>query len=491
MAALPLNVGHIPDVLELKNGTKAKIPDRFVRDLNERPLLTIPSHLSSSIPVIDLSKLMKGNKEEFHDEMLKFTASCEEWGFFQVINHGIDLDLLDKMEKLAKEFFMLPIEEKQKYPMIPGGKIQGYGQAFVFSEDQKLDWCNMYALCIEPDHMRSPELWTTNPPAFGNTLDTYSSELKKILKELLRFVALSLGLNDNIFEEMFGVPVHSIRMNYYPPCPRPDLVMGLSSHSDGSALTLLQQNKDSSVGLQILKNKSWVPVQLVPNALVINIGDTIEVLSNGRYKSVEHRAVTDKENDRLTLVTFYAPSLDIEIAPIPKLVDEDNPAKYKKYNHGEYTMNYCRCPGTSRVYARTYNCYQVVSDSGGTSRAEILLSIKLSSLLSHNLSTPSQQPLTLITAPSPVANQKDPTTIQSNRRHYFEKVHGGARPSKGHERNLLRRLDLQILILSDNQGHEIDQVAHTTLYAPTGPQHWLLPLTFGCRSILLLRKMAG
>nr|GEV38224.1 protein SRG1 [Tanacetum cinerariifolium] len=287
MADFPLNVGHIPDVQELKNGIEAKIPDRFVRDVNERPLPTIPSHFSSSIPVIDISKLMKGKNEEFQDEMLKFTAACEEWGFFQVINHGIDLDLLDKMEKLAMEFFMLPIEEKQ-----------------------------------------------------NNTLDTYSLEIRKLFKELLRFVALSLGLNDNIFEEMFGVCEQYVRINYYPPCPRPDLVMGVSPHSDSSALTLLQQRKDSSVGLQILKNKTWVPVQLVPNALVINIGDTIEVLTNGRYKSVEHRAVTDKENDRLTLVTFYSPNNHIEVAPMPEMVDEDNPAKYRKYNHGEYLRHY-------------------------------------------------------------------------------------------------------------------------------------------------------
>lgn len=108
-------------------------------------------------------------------------------------------------------------------------------------------------------------------------MDTYSLELRKLFKELLRFVALSLGLNESIFEEMFGECVQAVRMNYYPPCPRPDLVMGLSPHSDGSALTLLQQRKDSSVGLQILKNETWVPVQPVPNALVINIGDTIEV----------------------------------------------------------------------------------------------------------------------------------------------------------------------------------------------------------------------
>ena len=69
------------------------------------------------------------------------------------------------MEKLAKDFFMLPLEEKQKFPMVPG-TVQGYGQAFVFSEDQKLDWCNMFALGIEPQFIRNPELWPTKPPKF-------------------------------------------------------------------------------------------------------------------------------------------------------------------------------------------------------------------------------------------------------------------------------------------------------------------------------------
>jgi isopenicillin N synthase-like dioxygenase len=88
---------------------------------------------------------------------------------------------------------------------------------------------------------------------------------------------MNLGLRQDIFEEMFGVAVQAIRMNYYPPCQRPDLVLGLSPHSDGSALTVLQQGKGSSVGLQILQNNRWVPVQPIPTALVINIGDTIEV----------------------------------------------------------------------------------------------------------------------------------------------------------------------------------------------------------------------
>ncbi|OAP03628.1 LBO1 [Arabidopsis thaliana] len=140
---------------------------------------------------------------------------------------------------------------------------------------------------------------------------------------------------------MFGEAVQAVRMNYYPPCSSPDLVLGLSPHSDGSALTVLQQSKNSCVGLQILKDNTWVPVKPLPNALVINIGDTIEVLSNGKYKSVEHRAVTNREKERLTIVTFYAPNYEVEIEPMSELVDDEtNPCKYRSYNHGDYSYHY-------------------------------------------------------------------------------------------------------------------------------------------------------
>ena len=102
--------------------------------------------------------------------------------------------------------------------------------------------------------------------------------MRKLCKRLLTYIAISLGLKKERFEEMFGEAVQAVRMNYYPPCSSTDLVLGLSPHSDGSALTVLQQSKDSCVGLQILKDNTWVPVLPLPNALVINIGDTVEVL---------------------------------------------------------------------------------------------------------------------------------------------------------------------------------------------------------------------
>lgn len=111
----------------------------------------------------------------------------------------------------------------------------------------------------------------------SETIEEYSEGIRKLCQYLLEYIALGLGLKGDAFEKVFGAAVQAIRMNYYPPCSRPDLVLGLSPHSDGSALTVLQQAKGSPVGLQILKNSTWVPVQPIPNALVINIGDTLEV----------------------------------------------------------------------------------------------------------------------------------------------------------------------------------------------------------------------
>ncbi|EPS71522.1 hypothetical protein M569_03236, partial [Genlisea aurea] len=325
-----VRAGRIDDVQELSKN-KSQIPNRFIRNNIEESSLDV----QSSIPVVDLSRLAAGCGEE----AVKLSMSCREWGFFHVINHGVDSDLLRRIEKVATEFFMLPLEEKRKYPMIPG-TIQGYGQAFVFSEDQKLDWCNMFALGLEPKCVRNNQLWPAKPYDFSETLEEYSEEIGKLCNRLLRYIAISLKLKSDVFEKMFGLPVQAIRMNYYPPCPRPDLVLGLSPHSDGSALTVLQQGIGNPVGLQILKQGKWIPIKPIPNALVINLGDTIEVLTNGKYISVEHRAVTNLESDRLSLVTFYAPCYGIEIGPMKEFVDDENPCKYRNYNHGEYCKHY-------------------------------------------------------------------------------------------------------------------------------------------------------
>lgn len=332
MATAEIKIGQVDDIQELHRRGLKTVPDRYIRYGEERPDGNNVGVLAH-IPVIDVSELPRG------DGLNKLRLACEEWGFFQAVNHGIEVELLDEMEKLTREFFMLPLEEKEKYPMAPGG-IQGYGHAFVFSEDQKLDWCNMLALAVEPSTLRQPKLWPTTPAKFKETLERYCVEIRGLCQRLLAHIAETLGLAPGRLLDMFGeAVVHAVRMNFYPPCPQPDLVMGLSAHSDGSAITVLQQDM-SCAGLQVLKDGAWVPIQPIRGALVINVGDTIEVLTNGRYKSVEHRAVTSSKQERLSMVTFYAPSYEVELGPLPEFVTDETPCRYGRYNHGEYSRHY-------------------------------------------------------------------------------------------------------------------------------------------------------
>ncbi|GLJ46208.1 hypothetical protein SUGI_0973610 [Cryptomeria japonica] len=219
------------------------------------------------------------------------------------------------------------------------GANKGYGHAFIKSDGQKLDWCNMMALGTMPKSTRKENLWPAKPLQFSDTVEAYSTEVSTLCWKLLSIIAETLGLNSNIFKEIFGENVQAVWMNFYPPCPRPDLVLGLSAHSDGSALTVLLQD-DECVGLQILNQNQWISVEPIPDALVINIGDTLEVLTNGRYKSVEHRAVTNINKERLSIVTFHAPSYDVDLGPLPQMIDEDHPRLFRNYKHADYNRHY-------------------------------------------------------------------------------------------------------------------------------------------------------
>ncbi|PNX79484.1 protein SRG1-like [Trifolium pratense] len=129
-----------------------------------------------------------------------------------------------------------------------------------------------------------------------------------------------------------------MRMNYYPPCPQPEKVIGLTPHSDGSALTILLQLNDVE-GLQVRKNGTWVPVKPLPNAFIVNIGDILEIISNGIYRSIEHRATINSEKERISIATFYTSKHDGEIGPAKSLINEVTPARFKRIGLKEYLKN--------------------------------------------------------------------------------------------------------------------------------------------------------
>eukprot|EP01018_Ginkgo_biloba_P006695 Gb_18191 [translate_table: standard] len=337
--AVPMKWGNSilkdENVQEVEKKEPQAIPERYIRTDEERPKLStaLPYHLS--IPVIDMANLSQGSLQR-DEEISKITKACEEWGFFQVVNHGVPHSLIDEIKRVGNEFFELPLEEKQKYAV---RDMQGYGQVFVVSEEQKLDWGDLLGLMITPTKQKNLSVWPADPTDFRGIADAYNTEINKLALKLLHLIAENLQLKPDYFEQSFGDTMQTMRMNYYPPCPRPDLVLGLSPHADGSSLTLLLQDNESE-GLHIRKDDIWVPVQTIPYALVINIGDLLEVMTNGRYKSIEHRAVTNKDKARLSIAIFYSPGLDAEIGPAPQLIDEAHPGLFRTFIHEDYIKYY-------------------------------------------------------------------------------------------------------------------------------------------------------
>ncbi|XP_008784673.2 S-norcoclaurine synthase 1-like [Phoenix dactylifera] len=270
---------------------------------------------SEDIPIIDMSRLRDPLFEQEETSRLKF--ACEEWGFFQLVNHGIPDKVIEKMRADVEEFFQLPPGEKEAIAQLPGD-LEGYGQAFVVSDEQKLDWGDMLFLFTQPPHFRNLRLWPAQPPTFRDTMDRYSLELKRVAHCLLGLMAKNLGLDPEKFVTIFKES-QSMRINYYPPCPQADKVLGLSPHSDAVGLTLLLQVNQVQ-GLQIKRNGGWLPIKALPGAFVVNIGDVIEILSNGKYKSIEHRAIINKEKERLSIAAFHSPNMTTLVGPLPELV---------------------------------------------------------------------------------------------------------------------------------------------------------------------------
>ncbi|URE02542.1 2OG-Fe(II) oxygenase superfamily [Musa troglodytarum] len=162
----------------------------------------------------------------------------------------------------------------------------------------------------------------------------------KLCGTLMKVLSISLGLAVDQLQAAFGGDDVGacLRVNYYPRCPQPELTLGLSPHSDPGGLTVLLAD-DCVEGLQVRRGDDWVTVQPVAGAFIVNIGDQIQILSNARYKSVEHRVTVNAAQERLSLAFFYNPRSDWPIAPVGELVTPQRPPLYQATTFDEYRMH--------------------------------------------------------------------------------------------------------------------------------------------------------
>ncbi|XP_063947088.1 jasmonate-induced oxygenase 2-like isoform X2 [Daucus carota subsp. sativus] len=262
-------------------------PERYIYTCSNEAIGVNPPVLD--IPVIDLNSLQSSSPSADR-ELEKLRASVTSCGCFQLIGHGMTSSFLDQVSSIGRDFFALPVKEKLK--------------------------------CLR-----------TAENTQGKLLQEYTEKINLLTEAVLKVLSRSLNLKESCFLDQYGENAYMVaRFNYYPPSPRPDLTLGVKPHADGSAMTFLIQDKQVE-GLQVLKDDQWFNVPNVPDALLVNIGDQVEIMSNGIYKSPVHRVVTNSERERITVAMFCSPNSSRYIEPAEELISKRRPRLYKKVNN--------------------------------------------------------------------------------------------------------------------------------------------------------------
>ncbi|KAL3820669.1 hypothetical protein ACJIZ3_006574 [Penstemon smallii] len=273
------------------------------------------------LPLIDLNRLSFG---DFERDLCKkdIARASQEWGFFQVINHGISRDILEEMKREQVKLFKKPFNEKSNYKDLnfsAGSYRWGTPTATCLKQ---LSWSEAFHVSLN-DILGSGGL-----NSLSTTMEQFATMVSELAQKLADILADELGRKSGFFKETCVPSTCYLRLNRYPSCPIYPRMFGIMPHTDSDFLTVLHQ--DNIGGLQLVKDGRWIAVKPNPEALIINIGDLFQAWSNNVYKSVEHRVVANALHERFSTAYFFCPSYDTVIQ------SGVEPGVYKSFSFGEY-----------------------------------------------------------------------------------------------------------------------------------------------------------
>ncbi|KAL9230416.1 hypothetical protein vseg_005770 [Gypsophila vaccaria] len=298
-------------------------------------------------PVIDLSGFTTRDESATRKAVELIKEACLNHGFFQVVNHGIDKKLLDEAYKSVGHFFKRPTSEKA-HALKKKGDVWGLAIAHSDRFTSNMPWKETFSF---PYHAKGSDNIVTdyftstmglNFEQTGRVYQKYCREMHRLSMVILELLAISLGVEGDFFTNFYEDERSIMRMNYYPPCAEPNLVLGTGPHCDPTSLTVLYQ--DHVGGLEVFVDDKWQSIEPRPDALVINIGDTIMAMTNGMYKSVLHRAVVSGNVERVSMAFFLCPREDKVVRPPAKLI-ENEPRNYPDFTWSDvinFTQNHYR-----------------------------------------------------------------------------------------------------------------------------------------------------
>ncbi|GAB2225965.1 hypothetical protein Droror1_Dr00021746 [Drosera rotundifolia] len=311
------------------------LPKQYIQPESERTANIKKAEPEESIPVIDLSK--------WQDPVVarSICEAAEKWGFFQVINHGVPIEVLEGVKQATYRFFRLPSEEKKKFfkEHSPSNHVR-LSTSFIPEAESAMEWKDYLSLFYVSDE-EALQLW---PKACRDQLLDYMKKCEVIIQPLCKVFMDELDIKEiDAKKQSLLTGSKRINLNYYPKCPKPELTVGVGRHSDVSTFTILLQDNVGGLYVRGLDGESWIHVPPIHSAIVINVGDALQIMSNGRYKSIEHRVAANGTHDRISIPLFINPNPSNMIGPLKEVLEKTGEEpKYKTVLYSEYVLHFYR-----------------------------------------------------------------------------------------------------------------------------------------------------
>jgi isopenicillin N synthase-like dioxygenase len=282
--------------------------------------------MGASIPIVDVAPLRAGDRAAAAAVIRALDAACRTHGFFYAAGHGVPPSLLAALDRLARAFFAGDEATKLELRMALGGRAwRGYFPVGGELTSGVPDWKEglYFGAELAADHpavrrgvpLHGPNLF---PPlaGFRDAVLAYMHACEALGHTLMAALAEALGHDPAAFRARYlARPITLFRIFHYPPPPPGRAVWGVGEHTDYGLLTILAQ--DDLGGLEIRTRDGWIDAPPVPGAFVCNLGDMLERLSGGRYRSTPHRVQNRAAAGRLSMPFFFDPSFDAEIRADP------------------------------------------------------------------------------------------------------------------------------------------------------------------------------